>query len=157
MSRGRYKIKRIPRKVECQHIESQHYAHGLCKKCYKTEKAKTYRVVQRANGTSWKIKNYDYARLKEREVKLRKYGITIEQFDIMMTLQNGVCALCKRPPKTYRLNIDHDHVTGRVRGLLCYRCNKFLVIRRHTASILRKAADYVESDFDGRYLNKEDF
>jgi len=41
--------------------------------------------------------------------------------------QNGGCAICHRPPKMRRLARDHNHTTGKVRGLLCFPCNKFLV------------------------------
>ena len=52
-----------------------------------------------------------------------KYGITLEQYDAMLVAQNGVCALCFRPPSKYRLAVDHNHTTGQVRKLLCNGCN----------------------------------
>lgn len=48
------------------------------------------------------------------------------EYDQLLTKQNGVCAICGRPPKTRRLDIDHDHKTGAIRGLLCVRCNRAL-------------------------------
>lgn len=56
----------------------------------------------------------------------RKYGITEDDYQRMLSEQEGVCSLCKRPPRTHRLHVDHDHVTGRVRGLLCGGCNGLL-------------------------------
>lgn len=61
----------------------------------------------------------------------RKYGITLEEYDELFDQQNGVCAICGLPErKRYRntdtivrLSVDHSHVTGEVRGLLCYSCN----------------------------------
>jgi hypothetical protein len=44
----------------------------------------------------------------------------------MLAAQDGHCALCSNTPKTRRLHTDHDHKTGHVRGLLCYRCNAFI-------------------------------
>lgn len=41
----------------------------------------------------------------------------------MLKTQGGGCAICRKPPKKLRLHIDHDHVSGKVRGLLCARCN----------------------------------
>lgn len=82
----------------------------------------------------------------------RLYGITPEQFDKMMQAQGGVCAVCGKPPKTLRLNIDHDHVSKKVRGLLCFFCNKKIVGRHHDGKLLRRAADYLDRDFDGRLL-----
>jgi len=84
----------------------------------------------------------------------KKYGITIKQYNLMLKQQGGVCKLCKRPPKSVRLAVDHDHKSGRVRGLLCFQDNKFTIGRRREehAPLLRRAADYLESKFDGRKL-----
>jgi hypothetical protein len=55
------------------------------------------------------------------------------------------CALCKKPREVFKksLAIDHNHKTGRIRGLLCYRCNKFLV-GRQTIESTREILDYLE-------------
>jgi len=55
-----------------------------------------------------------------------KYGMTVETYDSMFDKQGGACFICKRPPKVRRLAVDHDHTTGKVRGLLCWRCNSGL-------------------------------
>jgi hypothetical protein len=92
------------------------------------------------------------ARVREqsRRAKLqRSFGITVEQYDRMLRAQDGKCALCRRPPKSIRLAVDHDHRTGRVRGLLCFRCNKFQV-GGHTVESARAVVSYLESPFDGR-------
>lgn len=54
---------------------------------------------------------------------LRRFGITAVDYDRMLAEQDGGCALCSRPPGARRLHVDHDHVTGKVRGLLCLPCN----------------------------------
>lgn len=85
----------------------------------------------------------------------RLYGITIAQFDDMMRLQGGVCAICGRPPNTgRRLHVDHDHRgIKRVRGLLCTFCNLRVLGRgREDAECHEIAAWYLSSDFDGRNL-----
>jgi hypothetical protein len=51
-----------------------------------------------------------------------RYGISPEQYDLMLRYQGGACGICGERP-TGRLCVDHDHVTGKVRGLLCHRCN----------------------------------
>lgn len=51
------------------------------------------------------------------------YGITLEQYEQMLTAQNGVCAICGRIPTGRSLHVDHNHKTGEVRGLLCHSCN----------------------------------
>jgi hypothetical protein len=63
---------------------------------------------------------------------LNKYGITLEQYNQMLEKQLHACAICKQPEKqivwgkTKRLAVDHDHKTGKVRGLLCQKCNTTL-------------------------------
>lgn len=53
----------------------------------------------------------------------KKFDMTVEQYEAMATAQDGRCAICRKEPKRYRLAVDHCHATGRVRGLLCPRCN----------------------------------
>lgn len=66
----------------------------------------------------------------------------------ILEAQDGVCAICHRPPGTRALHVDHDHRTGRIRGMLCYGCNRLLLIRGTTPEKLRAAADYLERDTD---------
>lgn len=60
---------------------------------------------------------------------LYSYGITLEQYDQLFEAQDGLCAVCGEPETmtnrgiVRRLSVDHDHQTGRVRGLLCANCN----------------------------------
>jgi hypothetical protein len=77
-----------------------------------------------------------------REYHLRhRYGITGAQYDQLVADQGGVCALCRqREPQ----HVDHDHLTGRVRGVLCSCCNQGLGNFRDDAATLRLAAEYVE-------------
>jgi hypothetical protein len=61
---------------------------------------------------------------KNRKYDLRKFGLTLEQYDQMYAAQNGGCAICGgQNDDGRRLFVDHNHQTGRVRGLLCARCN----------------------------------
>lgn len=58
----------------------------------------------------------------------RRYGIDVDEYNARFNDQGGCCAICHRPAdvvtkKGQRLAVDHDHTTGRVRGLLCHRCN----------------------------------
>jgi hypothetical protein len=70
--------------------------------------------------------------------------MTVEQYDRMFKAQKGVCAICGRPPKTVRLAVDHNHKTGKVRGLLCFRCN-FRIVRKWNVELLRKILFYLET------------
>jgi hypothetical protein len=78
-----------------------------------------------------------------------RYGLTPEQFDQMVADQKGCCRLCGDEPTGERhtgiLYIDHDHETGKVRGLVCHRCNLALGHFRDDPALMRRAADYVEA------------
>ena len=61
--------------------------------------------------------------------RVKKYGITAFDFDRFLAQQKGVCAICKKNEShknKKNLSVDHDHTTGKVRGLLCHRCNTAL-------------------------------
>lgn len=74
----------------------------------------------------------------------KKYGISLKEYRLILRQQNGKCAICRHPPKTRALNVDHDHKTGKVRGLLCYRCNKLLIGRHTNPEIFLKAYKYLK-------------
>jgi len=83
----------------------------------------------------------------------RKYGITEATYFVMVKKYNGGCWICGKKPKPGKaLNVDHDHKTGQVRGLLDFFCNKFVIGRRrreHVPTFLR-AAEYLSSTVDWR-------
>lgn len=57
----------------------------------------------------------------------KQYGITLGTFEEMVKAQNGLCAICGNPPSNGRtLHVDHNHMTGKLRKLLCFRCNGML-------------------------------
>jgi hypothetical protein len=70
----------------------------------------------------------------------RRYGITVEEFDVMLALQEGLCAICRSAPAVH---VDHDHRTGGVRALLCFNCNGGLGQFKDDPDVLREAAEYV--------------
>lgn len=53
----------------------------------------------------------------------RRFGLNPGEYENLLEAQGGVCAICKQPPRRNYLSVDHDHSTGRIRGLLCVRCN----------------------------------
>ena len=57
----------------------------------------------------------------------RTYGLTEGEYAAILAAQDGRCAICTRRPRSRRLAVDHDHETGKVRGLLCYTCNHFVL------------------------------
>lgn len=72
-----------------------------------------------------------------------RYGVTVEEYAEILRSQDGVCAICHQPCSTGKsLAVDHDHETGRVRGLLCRRCNRG--IGHFNLDTLKAAVVYME-------------
>jgi hypothetical protein len=76
----------------------------------------------------------------------QSYGLTLEEFDLLMEIQNGLCGICKTLllPTKSGTHVDHDHATGRIRGLLCGSCNKGLGNFRDSSAFLLAAASYLK-------------
>jgi len=82
----------------------------------------------------------------------RKYGITIEKYAEMLRLQDGRCAICKtdNPGKGKRhFHVDHDHLSGKVRGLLCVKCNMGIGSFDDDVMLMHMAAAYVSEAREG--------
>ena len=92
--------------------------------------------------------NRERARITERRGHLRRtYGITLEQYDALVAQQNGGCAICDGPPTRYGVfHVDHSHLTGGVRGLLCSRCNQALGLLGDDPLRLRAAIQYLTTE-----------
>lgn len=78
---------------------------------------------------------------------LRKYGLTLDDYDSLLISQGGTCATCPTRPEENprgRLFVDHDHTTGVVRGLLCSRCNLALGYVKDDVNILRSLINYLQ-------------
>lgn len=111
-----------------------HYS--ICKKC-KTDSAMNWRAANKeqynSNQRQQHKKNYERNRLY-------RYGLTPEQYNGMLQIQDNKCCTCScAPKKTRPLVIDHDHITGEVRGLLCYKCNRDMVVvddKEHLAKLI---------------------
>lgn len=79
-------------------------------------------------------------------LNLFKYGINKNDFDKLLLDQNNVCAICEKKSDYNSLNVDHDHITGKVRGLLCGNCNKGLGLFNDNSELLVKASKYLKND-----------
>lgn len=73
-----------------------------------------------------------------------KHNITINEMKIMIKNQNNCCMICGKSFNEVLLNIDHDHKTGKVRGLLCSKCNIGLGNFRDNITLLKNAIVYLE-------------
>jgi len=68
--------------------------------------------------------------------------LKLEEYDKILNEQKSVCAICKRKPKQ-RLSIDHNHKNGKVRGLLCYKCNAAIGMTNEDITILKSIIKYL--------------
>lgn len=95
---------------------------------------------KRNRSAEWLRNKSDYAMQKT-------YGISLDDYDEMLEQQGGVCKICgsDTPSKrTGRFFIDHCHDTGKVRGLLCMRCNSAIGFLNDDPALLRKAIEHLE-------------
>ncbi len=74
-----------------------------------------------------------------------RYDLTLQEYDAMLEGQNRACAICGKHSEsmTRRMCIDHDHVTGKVRGLLCTQCNAGLGLFKDNVEHLVSALHYL--------------
>ncbi len=152
-----------------------------CRKCNAVKFFKDFqwvnpRVERRRNGATWFVKGryrsyclscqvvYRKERLKtssqarelqkqtsQRSALKRRFGITQKQYQDMLAVQGGVCAICNKPEtgmdskrKTViALSVDHDHTTGSIRALLCGDCNRGLGLFGEDPDLLERAAEYL--------------
>jgi Recombination endonuclease VII len=101
----------------------------------------TKRADKKYNNTP-KGKDRQYrANLKKR------YNIGVDEYDTIFEKQHGRCAICFDPPKDNKhFAVDHNHTTGKVRGLLCRKCNSAIGLLKESVSILQNAICYIEND-----------
>lgn len=134
-----------------------------CKACNLAAKAARYRAnpePTRARVRKWQEENRQRVRERQkiyaasgrkgansRRYHLKKkYGLTVEQYDEMLAAQGGGCAICGRPPTDgISLHVDHDHATGAIRGLTCFRCNNALGDFNDDPGLLDRAGSYLHS------------
>jgi hypothetical protein len=86
-----------------------------------------------------------------------KYRLTEAEYENILTHQGGVCAGCGEPPRKTRLAVDHDHKTGRIRGLLCWLCNRAIGILRDRAKTATRLGAYLDNPTAPAALGKETY
>jgi hypothetical protein len=89
----------------------------------------------------------------EKRSKLKyRYGITLDDYERLLAEQDGRCAICGKLPKgigrEVRLHVDHDHDTGRVRGLICLKCNSALAQFGDSLEGVMKAVEYLKRSIE---------
>ena len=141
-----------------------HYAKGLCKNHYRQEWVKKNPGYDKRKRKRYpEYHKASYARRKQRDPNgiindalKTNYGITLQQYNEMWDKQGGFCALHKGPETAIRLGkltalaVDHDPKTGRVRGLLCSKCNQALRPIDEYPGWLEAAKEYVNVELNAQ-------
>lgn len=87
-------------------------------------------------------KTKEYKRLNGHKAVLKSYGVTVEEYNKLVIKQKGLCKICGSFPKR-KLSLDHDHKTGKIRGLLCNSCNMALGLFKDNTIFLLRASKYL--------------
>jgi len=114
-----------------QYDTNRKYPHSRCKDCDHA-RVRAYHHKNKEKITKQMLVSH----------RRRRYGLNEEEYNNMILSQNNLCAICnKSSSKT--LHIDHDHITGKVRGLLCSSCNTGIGMLQEDTVILNKAIEYL--------------
>lgn len=117
-----------------------------CKHCGKRTKRTRKYCTNLCSVKAWKKANPEKRKVYKQRERLKKFGLLIEEYDVLLTEQGGGCAACGRLQEdlSRKMAVDHDHATGKVRGLLCLGCNVTLGHAGDNPLLLRALADYLE-------------
>ncbi|WP_327294436.1 endonuclease domain-containing protein [Streptomyces sp. NBC_01197] len=114
-----------------------------CTKCLKNRAAKFFSGPRGRICSSCSKKSRSKASHANRVEET--YGLLKGEYEKLIEAQGGVCAICGQS-RNYRLNLDHSHKTGLLRGGCCRLCNgRLLTAARDNPAVLRAAADYLEN------------
>jgi hypothetical protein len=121
----------------------------------KIEYQKKYHAANREERNEY-MKQYHAANKEEHNKRCRntdlkrKFGITQEQYSLIFDTQNGCCKICGKHRDTFKrtLAVDHNHTTGKIRGLLCTDCNQGLGFFKDNIEILTEAINYLKNNDD---------
>jgi hypothetical protein len=112
------------------------------RKYYETTREERRRC--RLEGTrKWKAANPEKVQKLNYKHGLKRAGFAVQEYNSLLTAQGGGCAICGGLPGRRKLAVDHDHATGKIRGLLCGSCNTMLGHTHDDQSILKLAIEYL--------------
>lgn len=112
---------------------------------------RNYRREHKEEQHQYKMDRKEYYSKQARIRLLRNHGMSQEEYDAMLLSQDGVCAICGNSPEENKhLHIDHDHITGKVRALLCSKCNTAIGLADDDVNRLFGMAIYINDHRCGR-------
>jgi len=116
----------------------------VCQRCG-GGKGKKYRDLKYCGTCTYAVRKERSRNAHARALE-KRYGITRADYDALYAAQGGVCYICRRATgKTRRLSVDHDHATGKVRGLLCRPCNNILGHARDDIEFFERAIEFLKN------------
>jgi len=136
---------------------------SICKECIQKYQVNN-REQQKEYNKNYQLTNKDKIKEDKKEYYLEnknkinnyylqsKYGITLDQYNEMLKKQNNLCIICGKEETTIirgkllNLAIDHNHKTGKVRGLLCINCNHLLGNAKDNKQVLLNAINYLTKE-----------
>lgn len=121
-----------------------------CKDCCRSKTKKwrqDHKDVAIKHSVKWQNSNKERVKLTSQKYLLKKkFGLSIEEYNKKLDQQNGLCALCNKECKSGRnLAVDHNHKTGKIRGLLCGNCNMGLGSFYEDKNLLSLAIKYLSN------------
>lgn len=118
-----------------------------CKGCYVEYAKRRDPNDHAAYMAEWRERNPEaYRAISRRSHLKRHFGLSEDDYEGILADQDGGCAICgaARSSNGKRLHVDHDHHTGKVRGLLCSNCNTALGLLRDDPTLLTAAIEYLQ-------------
>lgn len=104
------------------------------------------RICYKKVNDGWARKNRQrYLDIRKNGHLKKHYGISLVEYNEILSAQHNVCAICGKPPIGKKLAVDHESETGRVRGLLCQECNIGIGKLQHKIIYLKCAIKYLEN------------
>lgn len=114
------------------------------KRIYTAEQRERNNEAQRRRRAKNPERVREIGRTSEQRRRLKRYGLTYDQYISLLNEQNHSCAICNTKKSGKRdWHVDHCHETGRVRGILCHHCNILLGHAKDNVTILKKAIEYL--------------
>ncbi|QXO14575.1 HNH endonuclease [Arthrobacter phage Kaylissa] len=115
--------------------------HANCKPCHAARQRELYAESPERRAKIAERLASD--RHKQRKAELL-YGMDPGDYARLLAEQGGTCSICHQPPSGHRLCVDHDHTSGKVRGLLCHNCNRAIGLLGDDPERVASAAAYLE-------------
>lgn len=117
---------------------------GLCTHCKECANARSRQY------NADRYDDQDYRRLKKQAYVKTRYGISLSEYEGLLSEQGNSCAICKihLPPSGFFTHLDHDHSTGKIRNFLCTNCNRGLGHFQDSQDFLMAAIEYLKAHTD---------